>query len=322
MKEICNFLQIERLHTTAYRPQTNGSLERTHRTLKDLISHYITPDQRDWDQWQPYAVSAYCSMTHSALGDSPFYLLYGRDIELPFDTIFKPLRTRFDTDLSYAAEFAQRMKIAHQKAREHQSRVTDRVHRVFNKKAKEPTFKLGDRVYLHSPAIKPGLSRKLCKPWSGPYRILELHGVNAVIQEQHGRKISKVHVNRLKHCLSFPDNEIRLGDKPIHSDDDDEISLASDNDVSGLHPIPPPTTSHQFKNIQAPNNSITNATSITDTDRSRNSGLPDNTITGSSTEESYNSIRSEVELPPVPPRYNTRSRGPVSEQPWVYNSRI
>ena len=150
MKDICTTLQIDRLHTTAYRPQTNGSLERSHRTLKDLISHYITADQRDWDEWLPYAVSAFCTMTHASLGESPFFLLYGRDIELPFDELFRPLKTRYDTDRNYATEFIQRMKIAHQKAREQLERTTDRVHKIFNKETAPVAFQPAiEYIYIH-----------------------------------------------------------------------------------------------------------------------------------------------------------------------------
>ena len=140
MQEICKLLDIEHLRTTAFRPQTNGMIERTHRTLKDLLSHYINPEHRDWDEWLPFAVSAYCSMAHSSTNESPFFLLFGRDIEFPYDQLFSPLRTRFDTDTNYASEFLHRMKIAHQKAVKHAMKARERVHNHFNKKAAEPKF--------------------------------------------------------------------------------------------------------------------------------------------------------------------------------------
>ncbi|KAG5864531.1 hypothetical protein JTB14_014289 [Gonioctena quinquepunctata] len=50
MEDMCQILQIQYLKTTSYIPQTNGALKRFLRTMKDLLSHYISPDQRDWDE--------------------------------------------------------------------------------------------------------------------------------------------------------------------------------------------------------------------------------------------------------------------------------
>ncbi|KAG5877290.1 hypothetical protein JTB14_036359 [Gonioctena quinquepunctata] len=96
----------------------------------------------------------------------------------------------------------QRMKIAHRNAIQTIEATTDRVHGQFNTKAKEPRFAIGDRVYLYQPAIQAGLTSKLAKKWIGPYRITHLRGVNARIEEIHGRKEQLVHVNRLKRCLA------------------------------------------------------------------------------------------------------------------------
>ena len=42
--------------------------------------------------------------------------------------------------------------------------------RLFDRRAKLRNFKFGDIVYLYSPAMKPELSRKFNKPWSGHTR--------------------------------------------------------------------------------------------------------------------------------------------------------
>ena len=53
-------------------------------------------------------------------------------------------------------------------------------------------------MYLYSPAIKPGLSRKFTKPWSDPHKITRVvTPLNYEIVDQNNRK-QTVHVNRLK----------------------------------------------------------------------------------------------------------------------------
>ena len=39
--------------------------------------------------------------------------------------------------------------------------------------AHEPNFAVGDTLYLYNPEIKPGNSKKLSRPWTGPYYIVE-----------------------------------------------------------------------------------------------------------------------------------------------------
>jgi hypothetical protein len=42
----------------------------------------------------------------------------------------------------------------------------------YDRKAKERHFAADDLVYLFTPAMKPGLTKKFRKYWSGPYKVL------------------------------------------------------------------------------------------------------------------------------------------------------
>lgn len=44
MKNVCKLLAIDKIHTTAYHSQSNGVIERYHRTLKDMLYHSIDRD--------------------------------------------------------------------------------------------------------------------------------------------------------------------------------------------------------------------------------------------------------------------------------------
>jgi hypothetical protein len=43
--------------------------------------------------------------------------------------------------------------------------------RLYDRKAKVRHFKVDDLVYLYNPSVKPGLTKKFSRPWTGPYRI-------------------------------------------------------------------------------------------------------------------------------------------------------
>jgi len=68
----------------------------------------------------------------------------------------------------------------------------------YDRKAKQRKFEVNDLVYLYNPAMKPGLSRKFRKPWTGLYKITKkISDVNYEIMDQNN-KSQVVHVNRLK----------------------------------------------------------------------------------------------------------------------------
>jgi len=57
-------------------------------------------------------------------------------------------------------------------------------------------------VYLYTPAMKAGLTRKFKKFWSGPYNVIrKMYELNYEIVSQDNRK-QIVHINRLKRCYS------------------------------------------------------------------------------------------------------------------------
>jgi hypothetical protein len=64
------------MQTTAFHPESNGSLERSHRVLVEYLRHYICKDQ-------PYAVYEYNTATHTATEYTPSELVYGFKSEEP-----------------------------------------------------------------------------------------------------------------------------------------------------------------------------------------------------------------------------------------------
>jgi hypothetical protein len=57
-------------------------------------------------------------------------------------------------------------------------------------------IEVGNKVLLFNETVRRGRSRKLSSQWIGPYQVIEVNKVNATTKK--GRKLIKVHVNRLK----------------------------------------------------------------------------------------------------------------------------
>jgi len=85
--ELLKQLQIDNVRTTAYKPSTNGQVERFHRTLNSILAKVVSENQRDWDIHLPYAVAAYRATVHEASGYSPNFLMFGHEVRPPLDVV-------------------------------------------------------------------------------------------------------------------------------------------------------------------------------------------------------------------------------------------
>ena len=87
--------------------------------LKDLIrlanslSHYVQENQKDWDQWIPYVTFAYNTTPHTSTKETPFFLMYGRDPEIPKEDLLKPRRISYMIGENYEEEVRVRLRLAH-----------------------------------------------------------------------------------------------------------------------------------------------------------------------------------------------------------------
>ena len=59
LQEMYLLLNISRLRTSPYHPQTDGLMERFNGTLKSMIRKFRASNQKEWDEHHPYLLFAY-----------------------------------------------------------------------------------------------------------------------------------------------------------------------------------------------------------------------------------------------------------------------
>ena len=76
---------------------------------------------------------------------------------------------------------------------------------LYDEKVHGQPFEPGQLVWLHSPAVRRGQSRKLHCPWTGPFRVThKISEATYRVQNTQSRRHRLIdHFNRLKRC---PDN--------------------------------------------------------------------------------------------------------------------
>ena len=80
---MCLLFDIDKTRSTAYHPESNGLVERFNRTLLNMLTKFVSSDQRDWDQKLPFLMLAYRSSEHENTGYFPNQMMLGRETELP-----------------------------------------------------------------------------------------------------------------------------------------------------------------------------------------------------------------------------------------------
>ena len=195
----CKILGVRRLRTSSYHPQSNGVIERFHKSLHEGLSHYINSTNTNWDTLVPFYLMSSRATPHSSTGFSPFYLLHGREMVLPNSDDLKAKLPQDNPSYQQRLEnLRSNLKLAYELVAKANKRSHDRNRQYYDRKTKLRKFQMNDLVYLYNPAKKPGLSRKFWKPWQGLYKVTKkLSDLNYEVTDQYGKK-RVVHVNRLK----------------------------------------------------------------------------------------------------------------------------
>jgi len=243
--ELCKALQIDKLRTSSYRPQTNGAIERFHRTLNSMLAKTVSDSQRDWDLCLPMVLAAYRASPHSSTGYSPNFLMFGRENLAPLDLIYGFPAEEIEIQDSYDSfvwQHQQRSREAYQNAREHLQVVAERSKKEYDMKVKLIGFKEGDWVFYYCPRRVQGKSPKWQRWYSGPYLLTKLIGpVNAVIQLTARSKPKVVHLDKLKRSLGkHPKPWLpKTGDLTVYSESSEEEEDAREEVVSSGQRIDP-----------------------------------------------------------------------------------
>ena len=77
LHELYRLMGIHKVSTTAYHPQTDGLVERFHRTLTAMLSKTSQPGGSDWDERLPFVLFAYQCCEQESTHEYPFFMLYG-----------------------------------------------------------------------------------------------------------------------------------------------------------------------------------------------------------------------------------------------------
>lgn len=196
-KNLCKLLKIKKIRTSAYRPQSDGSLERYHRVLKDYLRHFANENADNWDEFVKLACYSYNTSKHSSLGYTPFELMMCRDPNVPSSfTRVKENEIFYSYD-DFVATTRQNMRQCFEIARQKLDLSKAKNKKIYDKKLNVKDFNVGEQVLMLSEGSRQGRSKAFGPRWLGPYVVLEKIGeVNYKIKKSRTEMV--VHGDKLK----------------------------------------------------------------------------------------------------------------------------
>jgi hypothetical protein len=195
---LCEKFLIKHKFSSPYHPQTNGMVERLNRTLCESLAKVKETD--DWDLHIPAVLLAYRTKRHATTGYTPFQLVYGRQATLPIEALI-PVYPKGNEDteiniqdsiLQRAYELIEKLPTIQEEARENTRKSQEKQKTYFDKKVKEETFEIGEKVWVLRKEIEMSRSAKFEDKRIGPFIIqAKLNNGAYKLRDMKGKTLQK-----------------------------------------------------------------------------------------------------------------------------------
>ena len=172
ISSICKLLQAKKLRTTPYHPQSDGLVERFNRALTTMLATTAKEHPFEWESHLKVCFT-YNMSVHASTGRTPFFLMFGRQAQLPVDLVYKTSKTQKVTSSEYAADLKHSLENAYNKVRTTMAAKQLLQRRLYDRRVHGQPHQVGDHVWLHTTVLARGNTKKLHHPWKGPYRVLK-----------------------------------------------------------------------------------------------------------------------------------------------------
>ena len=163
---MCSLLGMEKIHTTLYHPQTNGSAERVHQTLQRMIGKLDPEKRRKWPAHIGSIIIDYNSTRSLVTRYSLYYLMFGCRPRLPIDLLFPMRQTQMLTRTidEYIASLYNLLWESLAIAHDCTVKEAQRQKWLYNRKVGAVELRPGDHILVHLDAFR-GQRRKLKNRW-------------------------------------------------------------------------------------------------------------------------------------------------------------
>ena len=206
MERFSKRFKVKRIKTTAFNPQSNGSLERSHHALGEFLKQYTSADS-DWDDWLDLAILKSNTCVSESTKHTPYEVVFGRLSRLPSSDPFRKLDLLPNYN-GYLVDLVTRLNGIRTLVYDNLVAAKNKSKKYYDRHINPRNFKIGDYVYL----LKGPKLNKFGDHYTGPHKILEIiDNTNVRIALNKTNKV--VHANRLR--ISHINQEIKYKKKKL-----------------------------------------------------------------------------------------------------------
>jgi len=179
---VCKLVEVHKTQTTAYRPCSNGQVERYNRTLIEQIRCLKDSRNMKWDQLCPFVTQNMRGTPNDRTGITPNMLMFGREVLGPRDLLFGlPTPEPQFPGSEYVRQLRDRMKVASDVHAEKLGKARVRWKSDYDTRANPVPYAVGDFVYLVNTTPVPGRGmKKLRALYKGPFIVLEVKSLSVL----------------------------------------------------------------------------------------------------------------------------------------------
>jgi hypothetical protein len=225
-KELFRLADTQLLMSSSYHPQSDGQSERLNQCLEGFLRCAVNACPKQWHKWLSVAELWYNTNYHSALGRSPFEVLYGHH----------PRHFGISNEVQLHSPDLEQWLVEHHLLtdviQDHLHWAQQRMKSYADKGRSEREFKVGDQVYLRlqpyiQSSVAPRTNQKLSFRYYGPFPVIERIGLVAYrLQLPKDCRIHPVvHVSQLKKHVP---QSVRI---------EDDISQVPDEPTRAVSPV-------------------------------------------------------------------------------------
>lgn len=208
-RELHKRIKVSLRMSTSYHPETDGSSERSNKTMIEALRHYVNLRHTDWADHLIHVEAAMNNSVNATTGKTPTEMVFGTTLRLfpsPRD-LAEPTQ-----DVPAVTDHIQRVQDNIAIARDRHAEAKTKQTMYANKKRRpEPDYKVGEKVYLETKDLRlrikqKGRSAKFYYRYVGPFEIsdaqpdtsnytLKLPDDYRIHPKVHARRLKRAHEN-------------------------------------------------------------------------------------------------------------------------------
>ncbi|KAK9519951.1 hypothetical protein VZT92_022642 [Zoarces viviparus] len=155
IQQLCSMYGIEKSHTTPYHPASNGQCEHFNRTLHNLLRTLPVTKKRDWSCYLPQVTFSYNTTAHQSTGESPFFLMFGQDHQLPGDFLLGRVQEPVAGSAhDWIVEHQTRLRHAFEGAAKHLEATAAQREKHYDQHVRDIPLQEGQLVYLRDVGVR------------------------------------------------------------------------------------------------------------------------------------------------------------------------